>query len=489
METPFGSIPEEHVGRRSMAEIHELLDRKRISRRRFVRAGLLGAGAVVAGPILWRKPGFAAAPPSGRHLAFGSDPRTGMSVSWSTAEPIADPVVDVGLDPGYGATLPAETRAVAGTPTLYHHVRIEGLDPGTTYHYRVRHTGGESADETFRTAPPAPEAFTFTAFGDQGVSDGAADTTSVVESIGPAFHFHPGDLCYAFRTGTGNPLKPAPPVPAIVPILTDQSVWDSWLSMVTRQAAKAPWMPMVGNHEMEYGYGPLGYDAYLARFSLPANGAGGAPSTYSFRYGNAGFVALDGNDASYELSANRGFTAGAQDRWLRDTLAAMRSDPGLDFIVAGFHNCAYCTNVVHASDAGPRERWGSIFDEFSVDLVVNGHNHCYERTHPIRGGAHSVLAPSGATVSPATDGTTYVTAGGGGQAAYQAALYPLSYVTVLGGVRLPETAPWSATRYLNLSLIAVDVEPRNAAGVAVMTIRALRSDGTEIERIHLRRPV
>ena len=27
--------------------------------------------------------------------------------------------------------------------------------------------------------------------------------------------------------------------------------------------------------------------------------------------------------------------------------------------------------------------WEPIFDRFGVDLVVNGHNHCYERTHPM----------------------------------------------------------------------------------------------------------
>lgn len=485
METPFGSVADEHIGRLSMAEIHETLTKSRVSRRTVLRAGLVSAGAIVTGPILWQRPGSAAAPPAGRHLVYGSDPKSTMTVSWSTAGPVANAVVELGLDATYGTTLPAETRAIAGTPTVYHHVPIVGLQPGTTYHYRVRHDGGAGSDETFRTAPASIEPFTFTAFGDQGVSAGAAETTEIVRATNPAFHLHVGDLCYAFRTGTGNPLEPAPPIEVIVPILTDQSVWDEWLSVVTPQAGRAPWMTTVGNHEMEYGYGPLGYDAYLARFVLPGNGP--SASTYSFRYGNAGFVALDGNDVSYELSANRDYTGGAQDTWLEQTVAAMRADPTLDFIVAGYHNCSYCTNVVHASDAGPRERWGALFDQYGVDLVINGHNHCYERTHPIRGGQLTREAPGGSTISPATDGTTYITAGGGGQAAYQAALYPASYVTIRGGLRVPELAPWSATRYLNLSLIAVDVAPPDPQGVAAMTVRALRSDGTEIERVTLRR--
>jgi hypothetical protein len=60
-------------------------------------------------------------------------------------------------------------------------------------------------------------------------------------------------------------------------------------------------------------------------------------------------------------------------------------------------------------------------------------------------------------------------------------------VTILGGLRVPELAPWSAKRYLNLSLLAIDVTPPDSQGVATMTVRALRPGGTEIERVTLRR--
>lgn len=83
-------------------------------------------------------------------------------------------------------------------------------------------------------------------------------------------------------------------------------------------------MTTVGNHEMERGNGELGYDGYLARFTLPRTGAAGAPVTYAFRYANVGFVALDGNDASYEIARNQGYTGADQDSWLRRTLTALR---------------------------------------------------------------------------------------------------------------------------------------------------------------------
>jgi hypothetical protein len=244
-------------------------------------------------------------------------------------------------------------------------------------------------------------------------------------------------------------------------------------------------MPAVGNHEIEPGFGELGYDGFLSRFTLP--GGGPSPVTWSFRYGNVGFVALDGNDASHEIPRNRGYLGAAQDAWLDRTLGQLRRDPQVDFIVVGFHHCAFSTNAVHASDAGVRDRWAPLFDKHAVDLVVNGHNHSYERTTPIRGGLPTTEAPSGALVRPAKDGTTYVLAGGGGQSAYPSALHPASYVTVETGLRVPETAPWSAVRFLDNSLVLVDVTPRAPGRAATLRLSAVDRRGVVVDRVTLER--
>ena len=485
MQTPFGEIPDRHLAQMSMAEAHDYLRARRVTRRDVLRATALGAAAVVAGPLLSRRAGLAATPPAAPHVQFGADPRGAMAVSWHTVEPVTNPRLElIGLG---GDPVAAETRSVAGHPTVYHHVGLSGLEPDTAYAYRLTHDGASSEPEgTFRTAPSLPGPFTFTAFGDQGVSTNGAATTARVRAIEPAFHFHTGDLCYAYQTGTGDVTKPAPIVPQLQSRIVNQAVWDNWLKQVTPVAAGTPWMPTVGNHEMEYGYGPLGYDAYLARFALPGDGTAGTPTVYAVRYGNVALVALDGNDVSVEISANRGYTGGAQATWIDATLGALRADPSIDFIVVGYHNCNYCTNVVHASDDGVRG-WEPLFDRHQVDLVINGHNHCYERSHPIRARSVTRDVGSGSTIAPATDGTTYITAGGGGQAAYQAALYPASYVTVWPGVRVPESGEFSAFRYLDISFIACDVAPRTPDSPATLTVRALRPDGTEIERVTLAR--
>jgi 3',5'-cyclic AMP phosphodiesterase CpdA len=397
-----------------------------------------------------------------------------VAVSWSTPAPVGAPAVEVGTDAGLGLRVPAETRVVRGWGAAYHHARVEGLEPGTVYRYRISHAGGPALEGTFRTAPASVEPFGFVALGDQGTSAAADAVNARIRALDPAFVLHAGDLCYANTTGNGEAGA------------TDQAVWDRWLGAIAPQASRAPWMPTVGNHEMEPGYGELGYDGFAARFTLPANGAPGAPHTWWFRWGNLAVVGADANDASFEIPHNLGWLGPAQDRWLDETLGRLRADPAVDFLVVVFHHCAYCSNAVHASDGGVRSRWAPIFDRHGVDLVVNGHNHSYERTHPVRGAEPVGEAPTGATIDSAT-GTTYLTAGGGGQQSYPVTLYPASYVTVEGGARVPEAATWSAVRLLDYSLLAVDVTPAGAGGLATMHLRGLRPDGTVFDEVTLAR--
>ena len=224
--------------------------------------------------------------------------------------------------------------------------------------------------------------FTFVAFGDQGDGAEAAAVDASIRRIAPDVVFVVGDLSYASKTGGLTPN-----LPELIPPTVDHAVWDRWLGLVSGAGGAAtPWLAGVGNHEMEDGQGELGYDGYLARVPLPGNGPKGVPTAWTARHGNVAFVNLDANDVSYEIARNRGWTGGAQTAWLGRTLAALRTDPTIDWIVAGFHHCAYCSNAVHGSDGGVRDAWGALFDEHQVDLVVNGHNHCYERAHPVRGG-------------------------------------------------------------------------------------------------------
>jgi hypothetical protein len=134
---------------------------------------------------------------------------------------------------------------------------------------------------------------------------------------------------------------------------------------------------------------------------------------YSFRIGSVLFVSLDADDVVYQDAGAfvtgpaalapaastghpaiepgtsfyvRGYSGGAQTAWLERTLAAGRADPSVDWIIVQMHQCACSSSATgNGSDLGIRQRWLPLFDRYQVDLVVNGHDHGYERSFPVRG--------------------------------------------------------------------------------------------------------
>ncbi|MHB9858840.1 purple acid phosphatase family protein [Streptomyces sp. YIM S03343] len=528
METPDFGIPPRLAERMTMAEQHEYLHTKLFRRRSLVTTGMVAAGGLLTGCGGASSPGVASASsgasvssvlpsprtskvrgafvtPFGRHLAFDADPKTQMRISWQVPAAVQRPYVRVGLRPDQlSHRISAEIRdlhtpGVTGVrPAVeqyYMHAALDGLVPGTTYYYGVGHEGYDPASAahrgtvaTFRTAPARPGTFTFTAFGDQGVSTSAAANDSVLQRLKPALHLHAGDICYADVNGQGKKSDGY-----------DATYWDLFLKQTEPVARSVPWMVTTGNHDMEAWYSPDGYGGQLARWSLPGSGpdARTAPGVYSFVYGNVGFVALDANDVSYEIPANFGCTHGKQTAWLDRTLGRLRAAEDVDFIVVFFHHCAYSTSS-HASDGGIRDAWLPLFTKHQVDLVINGHNHVYERTDAVKNGRVGRAVPVGGSTDPTRDGIVYVTAGGGGRDLYS---FPAGakesyegHVTRVESVQTfhwtkartqhAETVEWSRVRYRGFSLLSVEAQ---AGARPVLKVSALAQSGERIDHFEVRR--
>jgi hypothetical protein len=532
----------------SVAEQHDWFQKQR-SRRSVLKGGIVSAGSVVAGTALLSHPAGAAGvrtglrtetPPKaspilvsstiaahgsgvvpfGRHLSYGPDPTSQMNIAWQLTGPVANPFVRIGTSPfGLGEAIAADVKVVttpwaditsfldsvppaaaaAKAPEVqyYAHAAIDRLYPGLTYYYMVGHQGFDPSVSqltlgtvsSFTMAPSRPAPFTFTAFGDQGNSYDAVATGNLILAQSPAFHLHAGDVSYAENGGDG-----------LLTDAYDPRAWDSYFVQTEPTASTVPWMVSLGNHEMEAWYSPDGYGADVDRLDFPGNGPSVCPGTYFFTYGDVAVISLDPNDVSYEIPANFGYSAGAQTTWLGQTLASLRHDPVIDFIVVFFHHCAYCTCTVHGSEGGVRQFWTSLFDQYQVDLVINGHNHIYERTDPIRAGSPTAVAPIGALIEPATAGTTYVACGGAGKSlysfsapdSYEGSLDNVasvtSFVNESGGTEVPETVAWSRVRYTGYSLLVVDVTPPTFGQPATLLVRGLNEAGAEVDRFTLSRP-
>jgi hypothetical protein len=517
-----------------------------LSRRRLLAAAGLAGGAAVAGPFApaaataARSPDPAPAPSiAGLHLQFGADASSQMVVSWHSLHPVLHPRVLLGrldgrLEQVAHATTVSYADAKSGQTVYAHHARIAELRPDTTYLYGALHDGAEPRFSAFRTAPRGRARFTFTSFGDQGTptlgrkyqppegvtlpatfpetlyindnlgSPSAADTTLGVERLQPLFHLFNGDLCYANLAHDRV-----------------RAWWDFWENN-SRSAANRPWMPSPGNHENELGNGPIGYRAYQTFFSVP-EAAGQTELTrglwYAFTAGSVRVVAIANDDICYQDGGDsyvRGYSAGAQKAWLEAELVAARRDPEIDWIVVCMHQVAISTaDHSNGADLGVREEWVPLFDKYGVDLVVCGHEHHYERSHPIRGQqANPTLTPIPAETDPSsidtTKGTVHMVIGGGGTSKPSNGLFfdppQCRVITAVGApdpktgrrppVYIREPAPWSATRNAarayGFAAFTVDPGPAHGGHTTIkVTYYDVTGPGGEIapfETFTLRRP-
>ena len=319
------------------------------------------------------------------HLAFGDDPRTSMSVVWQTANPVRSPRVEFGRTGAFGQRALARRVRYGHETGAIWEARLSGLRPGATYRYRVGDpAGGWSTTYAFRMAPQNPDHFTFTAFGDHGITPEAAKNVRNVLREDPAFHLLLGDVSYA----NGN-----------------QPVWDEYLRQIEPMAARIPFMLTLGNHENERIRVNcqdirIGYAAYLARFALP-----GREESYAFDFGNARFVAFNSDK----------FREEAQLRWLEGVLSSARRDKWIKWIIVFQHHPPYGSSAGRDDNSGLIQTLTPVFDRYRVDLVLAGHDHHYERQYPVRAGKVVSTAKSGYTHGA---GTLYFIQGGGGKSLY-----------------------------------------------------------------------
>lgn len=101
---------------------------------------------------------------------------------------------------------------------------------------------------------------------------------------------------------------------------------------------------------------------------------------YSLKNGNVQFFALDSN-----------YMDPPQVDWLDKQL----SGSGATWKICFFHHPLYSHGKFHGSDLDLRARLEPILVKYGVDVVLNGHEHVYERVNPQHGINYFVLGNSG----------------------------------------------------------------------------------------------
>ncbi len=327
-------------------------------------------------------------------LNLTARPATSMAVTWRTAAFVPDPVVQVAEAgdwtdfQGTAAVVEAVSEKVAidSVTSAYHHsVILTGLRPNTLYAYRV---GGDtvwSEWNQFTTASNDAAPFAFVFFGDP--QNGIADVVPRV--FREALLTAPSARFWLF---TGD----------LTELPQYDRLWSEWFAAAGFIHSIMPSVMTPGSHEYALQtkdttrwdvFTPL-WDAH---FTLPENGPKGLEErAFTIDYQGVRFILLD---SQHELKE--------QSQWLEKVLS---QNPNRWTVVA-MHEPVFSV-AADRDGHDTRDAFMPLFDRYSVDLVLSGHDHVYSRSHTLN---------HGEVVSGDRPGTVYVTSVSGSKS------YPLSY--------------------------------------------------------------
>jgi len=375
---PFATLPDSLLGAVMLQPAH--------SER---HSTLLATGRV------WKTHVIAGSRPDQVTIAFGTDPNRELVWSWTTSTSVKSTVLRIAPASSQtardrkiveGGAVPADVRVATGEATLLkvpnllndpvvlrHRVAVDRLEPDTRYLY----SAGDGSKEGWgpwravKTAPSLARDLRFLYLGD--AQTGLERWGNLLRA---AYRRHP-NIDFLLIAGD------------LVDRGNERTNWDHFFLRAADVFDRVPFMPCVGNHE----YLDMGPRLYRAFFDLPRNGPAGIDPelVYQFECGNAFFAILDSTLAVADTSQAR-----RQAEWLDAALGQTQATWKLVI----FHHPVYPSHPWRDTP-NLREHWVPVFDRHHIDLVLQGHDHAYLRTYPLRG--HHRAANPGA-------GTTYVVA-------------------------------------------------------------------------------
>jgi 3',5'-cyclic AMP phosphodiesterase CpdA len=331
-------------------------------------------------------------------LTWSDNPRTTQTIQWRTSSQIKRGFIRYQEKPaaglhaslipssGAGLTLTSEapikrakteklsTPKLLNDPLIHRHtVVLKGLKPATAYVYSVGDGSRDGWTEPaeFITAPSDVVPFSFIYMGD---AQNGLDRWGVL--LRNAFHARP-DAAFYLMAGD------------LVNRGAERWDWDSFFENAKGVFDRRTLVPVLGNHEYQGGEPVL----YLAQLALLRNGPKtiGPERAYAFEYSNAKFIILDSNLGPAKQSA-----------WLEKELANTKAV----WKFVSYHHPAYSSGG-NRDNAELRDTWTPLFDRYHVDLALQGHDHAYLRTYPMRGQQRVASTKEGTVYIISVSGTKY----------------------------------------------------------------------------------
>jgi hypothetical protein len=297
-------------------------------------------------------------------LNVTADPSTSMAVNWRTSDAVPESFAEIAVaeaDPRFvskARKLKASTQKLVweDTPAAnYHSVIFEGLQPGTKYAYRVGGEQGWSEWIHFTTAGTRDQKLSFIYYGDVQVN-----ISSLWSRVAREAYAKTPDARLAIYAGD------------LINKANRDVEWGDWFRGGGFIHSMIPAFPTPGNHD--HFDTPEGINTtsvfWRPQFTLPENGPKGLEETcYYADVQGVRFVSLN----SDQVDVSEKWTQ-VQKEWLEGIL---KNNPN-KWTVITFHHPIFSPKTTR-DNKRMRETFKPLFDQYKVDLVLQGHDHTYAR--------------------------------------------------------------------------------------------------------------
>jgi len=282
-------------------------------------------------------------------LTFGSDGQFSRNVSWQCGDTLAtSQLYLIKSSTADTASVAAEGKILRtqGGVTVSYHAKLTGLTAGE-YSYSVSTGGKQSGWYDFTVS--AGDNFKFVYIGDiqdtiGGVAKKAFDLIYRNEKDA-AFWILGGDVVE----------RP------------QDRYWNEYFTSTDSIRRTIPVIACPGNHEYHKGISGKLEDRFIYNFSYLLDSHTDGNAVFDMRYGNVAVITLDSNRDTWTLLSQR--------RWLKYALEKAKD---AQWKIVVLHHPVYSVRG-KLRHFFIRQLFDPLLRENGVDMVLQGHEHCYAR--------------------------------------------------------------------------------------------------------------
>ncbi len=213
--------------------------------------------------------------------------------------------------------------------------------------------------------------------------------------------------------------------------LSYQKTADCWFHVVSPLDTDGRLKIAIGDNEMY----PAKFTEYMKHFNMDS-------PYYSFEYGNVHFLSM----ATAKNKVIPYNETSEQYEFIKDDLKRAYENKSTNWIIVYSFRSFYSSNTTHPGLDELQDLYHPLFDKYGVDVVLQAHNHNYQRTYPLNYNDTRTFTPiitdkQKEKYEYDTKGPIFVTIGTGGEDLYE----------------FTNQAPYVVTQFLRHGFLNIDV--------------------------------